>query len=95
MHPPNTPADYPGLETRGIPRLKVSGLRSAIIFIEKSRTDQNIQNRIKNLDCRNLEQIQLIAGEYNLIFSLTDLRLAFKHDYNMRWNAYYKAFKNK
>ena len=72
-------------------------LQNALFFLQKVRTDQNLQEKVNCfIDQNGCIDWQKMGEEENITFRQEDLYHAFKHDYNMRKIHYqHNSKKNK
>jgi len=64
-------------------------IKTALQFIQQVRTDEALRDQLQELGyAPTLENIVNIAAHAGYVFTIDDLRAAFKHDWGMRWMFY-------
>jgi len=64
-------------------------LQSALQFIQQTRRDAALQAQLQALGWRaDLAAIAQLGAACGLVFTVEELRTAFKHDWAMRWTRY-------
>ena len=66
-------------------------IQTALAFINHLRQDEKIRHRVSSLSNMTLDAVVELAEEIGYVFSAEDFRIAFKHDWGMRWLKYADA----